>query len=355
MSELQLLLTRTRLLENEDVREHVRKFDELLLEAEELVDYIKQCPNENHIKEDMEESESAITQCLESYNALSKLLSPEEKEIFEHNLGHEIKELIAEMQTLQQKFQGKYKPRRRSSISIMQLQNFALLNKEGGDFAAVDVSGVSEVCKKTLLGLPSTRRVSNATITFIPSEAGQLILTYFLHAEILLQLSPRSRISFARMPLSLLKRVDAKELVSSLLNNLPRVLVETSLTLRNFFSTSSEAELSERIAVTFNTHDANKSGTLEVSELLTAFAEMGAPKTADEVRVLIEQFDADDNGEFDIEEFEHMVRHLLEIKCKSGCTVCKKIKEILEKMELEKMSVESTEDDGKPKKIYWRP
>eukprot|EP00960_Hanusia_phi_P045980 757542-Hanusia_phi.AAC.1 len=222
----------------------------------------------------MEESESTITQCLESYNTLSKLLSAEEKEIFEHNLGHEVKELIAEMQTLQKKFQGKYKPRRRSSISIMQLQHFALLNKEEGDFAAVDVSG-DFLCKDASQPPEASRR----------QGAGELSADRVQPVKVL-QIA--KKINFFRE--------ESKETLSYA----HKVLVETSQTLRDFFSVSSEADLSERIAVTFNTHDADNSGTLEVSELLTAFAEMGAPKTAEEVKILIEQFDADDNGEFDI-------------------------------------------------------
>ena len=73
----------------------------------------------------------------------------------------------------------------------------------------------------------------------------------------------------------------------------------SSTCLRDYFSSIKPSELSSRIKVTFDAY-ANEKGLLERKQVQTAFLEMGRRLKEDEIDVLMDEFDADNNGAYDL-------------------------------------------------------
>jgi hypothetical protein len=81
-------------------------------------------------------------------------------------------------------------------------------------------------------------------------------------------------------------------------------------------------QLSERIRQSFDNFDTDKSETLDCNELREAMAEMGHRPDDAELETLFAEWDLDNNGTIEPDEFEHMVLDSLEIVQKCKCRVC---------------------------------
>uniref|UniRef100_A0A7S0VQC0 EF-hand domain-containing protein n=1 Tax=Hemiselmis tepida TaxID=464990 RepID=A0A7S0VQC0_9CRYP len=102
-----------------------------------------------------------------------------------------------------------------------------------------------------------------------------------------------------------------------------KTLEAASGQLADYYKTIPHGELSERIKLSFDAFDLNKSNTLDKDELREALAEMGKRPTEDELNVLFSEWDLDGNGTIEPDEFDHMVRQSLQITHTCLCRVCK--------------------------------
>ena len=103
--------------------------------------------------------------------------------------------------------------------------------------------------------------------------------------------------------------------------------------LANYYKSIPHSELKERIRMSFDAFDTNKSETLDKNELREALAEMGKRPTEDELNLLFSEWDLDGNGTIEPDEFEHMVRQSLNIVHTCMCRVCVKNRENQAKIE----------------------
>uniref|UniRef100_A0A6T8PPK7 EF-hand domain-containing protein n=1 Tax=Hemiselmis andersenii TaxID=464988 RepID=A0A6T8PPK7_HEMAN len=103
--------------------------------------------------------------------------------------------------------------------------------------------------------------------------------------------------------------------------------------LADYYKTIPHGELSDRIRMSFNAFDSDKSETLDRNELREALAEMGKRPTEDELNVLFAEWDMDGNGKIEPDEFDHMVRQSLSISHTCACRVCVKRNEEAAKLE----------------------
>ncbi|EKX42582.1 hypothetical protein GUITHDRAFT_111554 [Guillardia theta CCMP2712] len=284
-----------------------KRFDHLFEEARQLVHFVKECSSEKFLMRDIEDAEAMLQECLEAYHEVIDSLDPDSQKLFRINVGDKVMKLNKELTD----FVAIKKPptpiglQRRKSATALDMKK-CIPGTTG--MATANMTKISSRCLDSLLKLPSTKKISDDTLAFNPVE-----------------LSPRSRTSFLRLPLSRLKDLTEEALLSKraelfrqdteeAMALAQKALEASSTCLRDYFSSIKPSELSSRIKVTFDAY-ANEKGLLERKQVQTAFLEMGRRLKEDEIDVLMDEFDADNNGAYDLPEFEHMIRHLIGTKC----------------------------------------
>mmetsp|Transcript_39172 Transcript_39172/g.92692 ORF Transcript_39172/g.92692 Transcript_39172/m.92692 type:complete len:376 (-) Transcript_39172:20-1147(-) len=93
--------------------------------------------------------------------------------------------------------------------------------------------------------------------------------------------------------------------------------------LKDIFSHIPLEKLSEEVHLAFLRLDKDGTGELDEDEMRDAFDEFGLRLDAEEVRGLMERYDASRSGTLDCFEFEHMVRIMLGKPCEPDCPACK--------------------------------
>mmetsp|Transcript_75945 Transcript_75945/g.203475 ORF Transcript_75945/g.203475 Transcript_75945/m.203475 type:complete len:259 (-) Transcript_75945:1127-1903(-) len=81
--------------------------------------------------------------------------------------------------------------------------------------------------------------------------------------------------------------------------------------LKNHFEKMTSSQLSESIRQIFASSDRDDDGFLCVNEMKSAFHSMGSALDDDEIQTLLRGFDANDDGRFDLDEFETLIRESL--------------------------------------------
>eukprot|EP00292_Cryptomonas_paramecium_P005775 CAMPEP_0113725008 /NCGR_PEP_ID=MMETSP0038_2-20120614/39463_1 /TAXON_ID=2898 /ORGANISM="Cryptomonas paramecium" /LENGTH=400 /DNA_ID=CAMNT_0000655107 /DNA_START=47 /DNA_END=1245 /DNA_ORIENTATION=- /assembly_acc=CAM_ASM_000170 len=102
-----------------------------------------------------------------------------------------------------------------------------------------------------------------------------------------------------------------RESVADTIEQTKKILQLTSSFLVAHFESIPSHELSATIQFVFSGFDKNGDGHLDAGELSEAFACMGKRLTADELSVLLKEYDTDKNFVFDLHEFDSMVRAAL--------------------------------------------
>eukprot|EP00960_Hanusia_phi_P039672 753981-Hanusia_phi.AAC.1 len=111
--------------------------------------------------------------------------------------------------------------------------------------------------------------------------------------------------------------------VSSTISSTANTLESAKKFFIQYFSGVSSAELSNKIQAAFKKFDSNDSDQLDIHELGDAFAAMGLRMTIDELEALLAEFDLNQDGFIDSDEFEHLIRMKLNVFCLQGCKACR--------------------------------
>ncbi|KAJ1478092.1 hypothetical protein T484DRAFT_1818728 [Baffinella frigidus] len=101
-----------------------------------------------------------------------------------------------------------------------------------------------------------------------------------------------------------------------------KVLERCNQILKDIFSQIPPEKLSEEVHTVFLRLDKDGTGELNEEELRDAFDQFGLQLNAEEVRGLMEKYDASCSGTLDSFEFEHMVRIMLAKPCVQDCPAC---------------------------------
>ena len=88
-----------------------------------------------------------------------------------------------------------------------------------------------------------------------------------------------------------------------------RVNDATGAMVKEFFSSVSPEELSDKIVEMFVELDTDQSGGLDREEIGRAFLMVGKALKDSDIDAWLNEFDADGNGIIDCDEFAHMVRN----------------------------------------------
>eukprot|EP00960_Hanusia_phi_P076717 768602-Hanusia_phi.AAC.2 len=135
-----------------------------------------------------------VQECLEAYHEVIDSLDPDAQKLFRIKIGDKVMKLNKELNDfVATKKTTPVGLHRRKSATALDMKKCI---PGGGGLATADVKKISQRCLDSLLKLPSTKKISEDTLAFDPVE-----------------LSPRSRTSFLRLPLSRLKDLNEEALV----------------------------------------------------------------------------------------------------------------------------------------------
>eukprot|EP00290_Baffinella_frigidus_P053434 CAMPEP_0180349428 /NCGR_PEP_ID=MMETSP0989-20121125/5457_1 /TAXON_ID=697907 /ORGANISM="non described non described, Strain CCMP2293" /LENGTH=439 /DNA_ID=CAMNT_0022338737 /DNA_START=42 /DNA_END=1358 /DNA_ORIENTATION=- len=129
-----------------------------------------------------------------------------------------------------------------------------------------------------------------------------------------------------------------------------KVLDKCNQILKDIFSQIPPEKLSEEVHTVFLRLDKDGTGELDEEELGDAFDQFGLQLNAEEVRGLMEKYDASCSGTLDSFEFEHMVRIMLAKPCVQNCPACvdPKFRNTTEEDSPSPPPEESPEESGSP-------